>query len=491
MCSAQNAYNIAGHVVSHSDQQPIKGARVSIAMSKEASHEVSVISGENGEFAFNSIPADKYQLRVTHSGVSRLYRQTDNYSTAIVTGPDRDTEHIVFTFELATSIAGKVVDDDNDPAPNMQVYLFRQALVAGKQQTSMRASNSTNSSGTFHFRNLEPGTYYLAVIGRPWYAQPSVGPVNNPALDLAYPATYYSGATNVEGATPLKLVEGQRADIQISLHAVPALHIKMNGWDSGRRGRGGIMLTQSGPGGTLIHLPIEIANTEIVGIAPGPYTLTAGGSRQTVNFAGDSEVQVDSSVETSLKGTVAFGGEAAARPTLLLRDEATGQGASQPIKADGTFDFPNIQPGHYGLVLMNAKDQYLTKVEARGATYVNGVLDVAAGAHVELRLATGRGLAKVSGVVILDGKPLAAAMVLLIPKDANSGQRFGRDQSDSDGTFTMAGIIPGRYTLVAIDDGHDFAYADSAVIAPYLQRGQVVDIPLKEDAKVEVQQRLR
>ncbi len=282
LCEAQDIYTIAGHVVRHTDRQPLQGVRVSISMAKETSREVSVISGENGEFAFQGIPAGKYHLQATAHGMTHSYLQSDQYSTAVVAGPNLDTEHIVFPLEQPGSIAGKVVDEENEPAPNLQVYLFHQSVSGGKTSTSTRTSGVTDSRGSFHFHGLEPGTYYLAVAGRPWYAQFGNPQNANTALDLAYPVTFYADATSAEGATPLKLEEGQNADVQISVHAVPSLHIKLDGLDQGRGGqRGGIMLTQTGPGGTVIHLPISTigssaASTELVGIAPGKVYLGCG-----------------------------------------------------------------------------------------------------------------------------------------------------------------------------------------------------------------------
>ncbi len=167
-------------------------------------------------------------------------------------------------------------------------------------------------------------------------------------------------------------------------------------------------------------------------------------------------------------------------------------GLAQQVKPDGTFELPGARAGHYILMLTRSTpDLYVAKVEAKGATYVNGELDVSPGAHVELLITPGHGLAKVEGMVEQDKKPMAGAMVLLIPKDRNSTAHIGRDQSDSDGTFAIAGLAPGRYTLMAINDGRDLAYMDPAVIAPYLQRAQVVDIPMKETAHIEVQKRLQ
>jgi hypothetical protein len=78
-------------------------------------------------------------------------------------------------------------------------------------------------------------------------------------------------------------------------------------------------------------------------------------------------------------------------------------------------------------------------------------------------------------------------MVLLFPHDPSHGNNIPRDQSDSDGTFTLNWALPGRYTLVAIDHGRGLAYADPAVIAPYLQAGQVLDLPLAKDSRVEIE----
>ena len=77
-------------------------------------------------------------------------------------------------------------------------------------------------------------------------------------------------------------------------------------------------------------------------------------------------------------------------------------------------------------------------------------------------------------------------MVLLLPQDLDRDQLIRRDQSDADGSFTLARIAPGRYTLVAIDDGHDLAYKTQSVIKPYLAGGLVVTIPQTSSTPLQV-----
>ena len=64
--------------------------------------------------------------------------------------------------------------------------------------------------GRFSCRHLGPGTYFIAVAARPWYARslPQMAAQANPELDVAYPITYYGDTTDPASATPVNLAEG-------------------------------------------------------------------------------------------------------------------------------------------------------------------------------------------------------------------------------------------------------------------------------------------
>jgi hypothetical protein len=83
-------------------------------------------------------------------------------------------------------------------------------------------------------------------------------------------------------------------------------------------------------------------------------------------------------------------------------------------------------------------------------------------------------------------------MVLLAPEDAKDNQiLFRRDQSDSDGSFLLFNIIPGRYRLLAIDDGWEVDWADPNVLAAYLKKSIAVQVHAHDEVTqmVEVQDR--
>jgi len=94
---------------------------------------------------------------------------------------------------------------------------------------------------------------------------------------------------------------------------------------------------------------------------------------------------------------------------------------------------------------------------------------------VSLSLVEGK--VSVEGLAKRAGKPASGAMIVLVPKDPEGNQElFRRDQSDLDGSFTLRSVVPGSYTLIAIDDGWDLDWALPGVLAPYLKHGRAIKV---------------
>ena len=68
-------------------------------------------------------------------------------------------------------------------------------------------------------------------------------------------------------------------------------------------------------------------------------------------------------------------------------------------------------------------------------------------------------------------------MVVLVPKNRSAFRSLvRRDQSDSDGSFALRDVVPGQYTVVAIQDGWELDWAQPEVLGRYLPRGVAVTI---------------
>ncbi|MGA8200206.1 MAG: hypothetical protein WB814_09095, partial [Candidatus Sulfotelmatobacter sp.] len=79
------------------------------------------------------------------------------------------------------------------------------------------------------------------------------------------------------------------------------------------------------------------------------------------------------------------------------------------------------------------------------------------------------------------------AMVVLVPKNPEADRElFRRDQRDLDGTFLLRNVIPGSYTLLAIENGWELDWSQPGVIASYLKRGRKVEIGNQAGARMNV-----
>jgi hypothetical protein len=70
-------------------------------------------------------------------------------------------------------------------------------------------------------------------------------------------------------------------------------------------------------------------------------------------------------------------------------------------------------------------------------------------------------------------------MVLLVPAslgDPASITILRRDQTNTDGSFDLADILPGQYILLAIDHGWQINWSDPSTLRGYLMRGVPVDL---------------
>jgi hypothetical protein len=97
------------------------------------------------------------------------------------------------------------------------------------------------------------------------------------------------------------------------------------------------------------------------------------------------------------------------------------------------------------------------------------------------------GSAHVAGVARRAGKPVAGAMVVLIPKHpGNNLDLFRRDQSDLDGSFSFSGVVPGAYTVTAIDDGWKLDWSRPDVISKYAARGTGLVVPAEKGKEIQL-----
>ena len=371
---------------------------------------------------------------------------------------------------------------------------------------------STDDRGQFRFAHLAAGTYFVAVSARPWYAQPvthqrmtqtdSSGTTREvvitngePELDVLYPVTFFSNATDFSGAAPITLGVGDAETADITVHPVPALHMTIHAAPPGELGNIWAEVSQPLFAGVQNQVPVnnqQIAPgvLEITGLPPGRVNVRLGTSKdgqtayrsQSVQIAGDMDINAaETMASTSVGGSFkSDDGSPLSQPARLqLRNKASGEILFMRADAakESKFSELDLAPGSYDVAVVSPGASALKRLAATGAKVSGNTLEVEAGQHAELNVDISRATSHISGIAQKDGKPIDGVLVILVPEvPEHNLMLFRRDQSDSDGSFNLNGILPGKYTLVAIENAWELEWFKPGVIQKYLTGGQEVRV---------------
>lgn len=491
-------FKIAGTAVNAVTGAPLARAKVSMADTRARTRRIETITGDDGHFEFGGLPSGKYTLQGTRPGyLVSAYQQHEQFSTAIVTGPGFDTEKLVLRLTPMAMIAGHVLDEAGEPVRAAQVRLYWDDHSAGMSRVTGAGGATSDDRGYFDIGVLRPGTYFLSVNAKPWYAVHPQGENSGqhvpPALAVAYPTTFYGGATEAEGAAPIELKSGDRQEIEIRLRPVPALRLTF------RVPEGGpfqIPVLQKRVFDSVQSLPrsetrqVGPGVLELVGVPAGRYDVRIAsegpGRTQVVsemNLTHDgqdlSEIRGEAlgSLKVTLKTTDE--GQLPEEYTVGLRDRRQRLVAFQAGQPSGEVAFEALKAGTYGIVVLASGNWYAVEkiTTASGEAIGHHEVDVPVGATLEVVAQLVRGQVRIEGVAEKNGKPLAGVMVALVPGNPEANvDLFRRDQSDFDGTFTLPGVVPGTYTIVAVEDAWGFEWLKAGVLARYVQHGQNVMI---------------
>jgi hypothetical protein len=519
---------ISGIVVSATTGTPLDRAEVTLSAPGQRGAPIAEsVTTENGSFRFDHLQAGRYRLEASRRGyIAAGYQDHDGFSTGIVTGPNLNTEGLRLEVRPTAIIGGIVTDEAGEPIGGAQVHLFRQEQRNGESRIVSAGNDNTDDTGAWEFTRLRAGTYYVSVAASPWYAfHPSPKTDDNgnilPAdqqthspLDVAYSTTFYENAIDSDSATAISVNAGDHTEANLTLHAVPAIHIQIRLQQPGEnRGIPMPQLVQDVFGTEEYQQATQFTTAaksgsvvaSLGGIAPGHYMLRQFGQQGEGNRTASADLTSDQIVDfaaasaggVDVAGKLAmFSGDKLPDRVTVVLTAANGAPPVNPIRveADGTFQLHSIAPGSYEFeVRAPGSALAVAQIAVSGAQSQGNRITVASEpVMIAAMLATGS--TTVTGFANRDGKGGGGAMILLVPHNRNAGpDLYRRDQSNTDGSFTLNRVVPGIYMLVAIENGWTLDWARPEVIAPYLAGGIKVQVTgqktLALSSAVEVQPR--
>lgn len=513
--------SLEGSVVKEPGGEPVKKAIVElIGENQEEGGNHTATSDQEGHFKITGVEAGRYRLFVERPGflqVDKKRRRSEGMLLSFDSG--QEVKEQILRMLPAAVITGRVVDEDGDPMPNVEVTVLRRKASPGRPKFDPSGSAQTNDLGEYRIGGLLAGKYFVSANPLPNF-QSLVPAQKNPddptpaTADLAYVTTFYPATTDRAQAAPVDLHAGDDMPIDFSLARAHTVRIRGSVTGLAPGAKAVVMLG----GANSMSNAGEVDKNgkfELLHVAPGTYTLMAmtlvsDGPQQTIRRTIDvGESNIDDlrlvpQAGAIVHGRVHFGDKVKldASPIMVIprridegddfldnvgftSDDMTRNGVLAKLKPDGTFELKDVPAGLYTFeVLSDSKaltDTFLESVVAGTKDVTDTGLKIGGGTlSVDLTVSAGAGV--MDGAVTNEkGEPTPNAVVVAIPEAKYRKQtaRYQRVSADQSGHFTLRGVQPGVYTLIAWEVLEDEEYLDPEFLKPY--EGQGTTIKLEKD----------
>jgi hypothetical protein len=539
--------SIAGMIVTDdSSGSPLPRATVTVT-SAEGQPVATVYSDARGQFLAKDLPAGRYAVVATKPAFVRApygARRFDRPGTPITLAEGQAVSNLRIAMARGAVITG-LVTDDGQPIPGVVVRVLQYRTLDGERSlapvtlTGGPWSDVTDDRGRYRIYGLAAGEYIVSVSPRPMaggdirqmtpadiqsvrQAMQAAGtagaaPVHPPdPVTVAYATVYYPGTTVSTSATPVAVGAGEeRNGVDLSMQLVRTAHVD------------GIVLTPNGvppqsvqvllvQGGLGSPTPLTLSvnratvgpdgKFSYVGVAPGPYTISAratiqGGNGANANAGfgrglapalpvppgaqgpilwGQAEVAVNgdnlSGVTVTLQPGLTVSGQITAlvaggpapdltkaRVSLAPASMANGLMINMPtptIDPSGHFTLTGVVPGRYRLsaqlstanTTWTAKSAILKGQDVLDAPFDITPTDEITNAAITFTTET----QDVSGhLQDASGRPATDYTMVLFPADRAawaSSRRVKTARPATDGRFVVADVPAGEYRLAAVLD---------------------------------------
>jgi hypothetical protein len=488
---------VEGQVVAAATGQPLQKARVTLRGGRRS---YGATSGAEGRFTITGIEAGRYRLTAERNGYI-----PQSYGTRL---PGRPGAEIAFTGDDALRdvtlkltamavVSGRITDDDAEPFPRVQVRALRMQTFDGVRRLVVVDSTRSDDRGEYRLFGLAPGRYWIS-------AEPQRE--RRPGEPVQYATLYYPGAHSAREASAVEIAGGSEVrgvDFQIG----PARTVSIRGrviLPQAGRTSGMVVLAQRDETPTLDQLHAVADSNgafEIRGAVPGPYVITVrapsggaagwGETRVDAGESGAEGVVIPLVPEFRLAGSVrAPAGVtlSAVRISLTPRNGAPPRGIR--TESSGAFSLRGLRPDVY---LIHAdglpEGTWISAFRLGTRDLPNAEVDLSQDPGVPLEIVLSDGAATVEGLVVEESNaPVVGATVALLPSAERLSQRrlLKFDTTDQHGRYSLAGIAPGEYTLIAWDGMDPDLVRDHDFLRGQLERGKPVSLSARDKQTVQM-----
>ncbi len=472
--------SLSGRVVAADSGAPIRYVAVQLTSREGQVYRTAVTDGA-GRYAFDELPAGRYQLSVVSWERRGAYLPTPGRNgrrggDVFDLAEGQALENHDVPLPRAGAIVGRVLDEYGDPVSNVNVAALADRPGGPTRVTG--GANRTDDQGAFRLFGLQPGDYFVKAD------DPGLGAMS--ATTEGWLPTYYPGTANLADAPVVHVDAGQDAGaIEIRLVRSRAFHIRGVVLDADGRPspRAMVMITYAAEGGMRgsAGSANDDGTFEQRGLLPGEYELRASSPGEapssepalasptahvTIVGADVEGLTLSMTRGVTVQGQIVTddGAVPAFRPRLQIMVYDPASSPSGPpnqatVKEDWTFQLEHVR----GPVVVRtmgpvAPHWRLKAVLHRGVDISERPTEFREPVTSrDLRLVvTNRG-ARVSGLVRrAGGRPAAGGMVLLLPAERDqhnvSALGFRTSAVGESGRYAIDLVQAGTYLLVAVEE---------------------------------------
>ena len=492
--------SIQGKVLKEPDGQPIRKANVQLyGRKRPTGSNYSAISDAQGQFTIDGVQPGQYVVVVERPGFVQSNRR------------------ITISVEPASGkndlILHMIADLDGDPIGGVSVTATRAGSMGAERNSRNYGNAATNDLGEFRISDLRAGRYKITASPPPTSPPPGLKENKNGKDPSILLTTHYPGVLDEDQAVAVEIHAGGETRINFGLLTGRAYRV--SGSVTGVPSQGGmaqIMLQAKGRGGLQVA-PQELGEGgrfEFANVLPGSYVarlimVTFEGGQPAIRMLRLGQpIEVSNAHVEGLRLQPEAGGQVRGKFSLdtgqkfdwtqlsvtlvsveeqgaeLVEERAMDLPTSSNVNSDGTFELKNVPGGNYQLLVVarsNDLPDYITKsVHLDGRDVADSGFPILPQTFLEVVISA-NGASITGRVVDGNGQPIANATVVDVPsaEHRTRSDLFQRDTTDESGHFSLRGLNPGKYTVLAFEElQEDVRQPD--FMKSYGTRGEIVQL---------------
>jgi carboxypeptidase family protein len=503
---------IAGMVVKLAGSEPLRKATLQLQNQDDRTRSISTSTDGGGRFELKGIAPGRYRLTARKLGfVGQSYgqRKPDDPGAILTLRPGQNMTDLLFRLIPSAVIAGRVINEEGEPLPWVQVSAVRQTYSQGRRNLNPEAKVPTNDLGEYRLFGLVPGRYFVRAEFKPEEHMVGRSEVEGPGEEeqTGYVPMYHPSSSDPTRANAITIKAGDEIPgVEILLRPVPTFTVRGRIYNmvSHRAGMGYSLNLAPRNVGDWFSLPERNVYVEakddsfaIPEVLSGAYTLSAFWSDENKKYQARQPIDVaNADVEgatltiapgTPVSGRVVWEGQPSLDANYLmvfLRSADSKSvflgGRTRATMPGWNFMVPDVYDGSYRVTTAGqSKDCFLKGVRYGSAGGLEEGFNVVRGTNSSLEITVSCRGARVQGSVVdADSLPAVGVWVALIPneKHRNEFRLYKASTTDQYGHFDLRGIAPGDYQLFSWEEVESEAWEDPEFLKPFEQTGEKISL---------------